>query len=69
VSVRVTTQAKKIASPLVMVTRANAKTKVFPRTPGSLASLNAATQPLIVQMVGCPGLLATKLLTKSSPMG
>jgi hypothetical protein len=52
-----------------MATRAKAKTKVLPRMAASLASLKAATQPLIVQTVGCPGLLATKLLTKSSTIG
>jgi hypothetical protein len=65
----VTTHAKKIANPLVITTLIRAKRKVFPRAMGKLASVKAATQPLMVHAVGWPGRLATKLFTKSRPMG
>ena len=45
VSVRVTTQAKKIASAVVTTTRSEASRKVLPSAIGNLASLKASIQP------------------------
>jgi hypothetical protein len=45
VSVRATTQAKKIASTVVMTMRTVARLKVLSRTVKSVRSLNAAIQP------------------------
>jgi hypothetical protein len=52
-----------------MRTRTNARKNVLPMAIGSLASVKAAIQPEIVQTVGCPGRLATKLLRKSNATG
>jgi hypothetical protein len=69
VSVRVTTQAKKIANALLIATRTKARKNVFPMAIGNRVSVKAAIQPWIVQIVGCPGRLATKLFTNNNPTG
>jgi hypothetical protein len=69
VSVRVTTQAKKIANPVLRMVRTNARWKVFMHAAKSLGSVNAAIQPSKPHTVAWPGLLIVKLFKKRSTTG
>jgi len=69
VSVRVTTQEKKMARTEVIAILSAARLKVFVRTGSRERSLNASIQPWNPQVTGCPGRLNAKLLRKIMATG